>query len=159
LVELLTGLVFLASWLSYGRQSSAVALVYSALLAGFIVATFIDFEHFIIPDEITLGGMMAGLVASALVPALHHSSTPAAVMRESIVGLAVGAGVIYAILRLGKVLFGRQKFTLNAKTKLVFTESALVLPDQQIPYDEIFYRKSDTIALEAERVELIDRCY
>jgi len=32
------------------------------VLAGFIVATFIDLEHFIIPDEITVGGMVAGVV-------------------------------------------------------------------------------------------------
>jgi prepilin signal peptidase PulO-like enzyme (type II secretory pathway) len=39
-----------------------LALAYCVLLAGFIVATFIDFEHFIIPDEITIGGMVAGFL-------------------------------------------------------------------------------------------------
>jgi leader peptidase (prepilin peptidase) / N-methyltransferase len=28
-----------------------------------------------------------------------------------------------------------------------------------IPYEEIFYRKSDTIVLQANTVELVDRCY
>src|ERR1051326_3206968 len=64
LVELLTVITFLACWLMFGRQSAALALVYCLFLAGLIVATFIDFEHFIIPDEITLGGCGAGGVCS-----------------------------------------------------------------------------------------------
>ena len=33
------------------------------------------------------------------------------------------------------------------------------LPDEEIPYEEIFYRRSDTIVVMARRIELIDRCY
>ena len=47
--------------LGFGRQSALLALIYGAFLAGLIVATFIDFEHFIIPDEITLGGAVVGV--------------------------------------------------------------------------------------------------
>jgi leader peptidase (prepilin peptidase) / N-methyltransferase len=56
LVELLTGLMFLGAWLAHGRASGGIiVLMYSLLLAGMIAATFIDFEHYIIPDEITIG--------------------------------------------------------------------------------------------------------
>jgi leader peptidase (prepilin peptidase)/N-methyltransferase len=34
-----------------------------------------------------------------------------------------------------------------------------VLPGHEIPYEEIFYRKTDTIFLNARTVELIDRTY
>ena len=74
LVELLTGLVFLACWLAHGRQSALLVLVYCLVLAGFIVATFIDLEHIIIPDEITLGGIAAGFLCSMAVPLLHHAA-------------------------------------------------------------------------------------
>ncbi|MDQ6765665.1 MAG: prepilin peptidase, partial [Verrucomicrobiota bacterium] len=53
-VELLTALLFLAIWRAFPWE---IALVYWLLAALLIVATFIDFEHFIIPDEITLGGV------------------------------------------------------------------------------------------------------
>jgi hypothetical protein len=33
------------------------------------------------------------------------------------------------------------------------------LPDREIPYEELFYRKSDTILLHAKTVELVDRSY
>jgi leader peptidase (prepilin peptidase)/N-methyltransferase len=158
-VELLTGLMFLTAWLTQGRHSPGVAVVYCVLLSGFIVATFIDFEHFIIPDEITLGGIGTGLVLSAAVPALHGYVLRTPAVRASMLGAVAGAGIVYAILRMGKLLFGRQRFVLQPGSKILFTETALILPEQQIPYEEIFYRKSDAIELEAHRVELIDRCY
>ena len=159
IVELLTGLAFLACWLAYGRTAPWLAVVYSIFLAGLIVATFIDFEHFIIPDEITLGGAVAGFAISFILPQLHGVKSVGQGMARSALGIAVGAGVVYAILRLGKLLFGRQKIKLPGETKIIFTETALCLPEKVIPYEEIFYRKSDTIVLEARTVELIDRGY
>ena len=35
----------------------------------------------------------------------------------------------------------------------------MCLPDQQIPYEELFYRKSDTVILQARTLELVDRGY
>lgn len=158
-VELLTGLAFLAAWVAAGRATPLVALVYCLVLAGFIVATFIDLEHFIIPDEITIGGMVAGVVLSFAVPALHGATSHVAGLLQSLLGLAVGAGVVYAVVRVGKVLFGRQRIELPPDTRIVFTETSVVLPDQEIPFEELFYRKSDVITLEAKSVELSDRCY
>jgi len=158
-VELLTGVAFLACWLAYGQISPWLAVVYSVFLAGLIVATFIDFEHFIIPDEITLGGAAAGFVISFFLPQLHGAGSVGEGMVRGLIGIAAGAGIVYAVLRMGKLLFGRQRVKLDGESKIVFTEAALCLPDQEIPYEEIFYRKSDTIVLEARRVELIDRSY
>jgi len=159
LVELLTGIAFLSCWLVFGKQSAALALVYSIFLAGLLAATFIDFEHFIIPDEITIGGIVVGFICSFLVPALHHAESLTASMKRSVLGIVVGAGVIYAILRLGKLLFGRQKIELPENTKIVFSETAVHLPDKDIPFEDLFYRQSDVITLQARTIELVDRCY
>ncbi len=163
-VELLTGVAFLGCWLMFGNHANplptlALGLAYAVFLAGLICATFIDFEHFIIPDEITLGGIVVGFAASLVVPALHDTDSIQTALWRSALGIIVGAGIIYAILRLGKLLFGRQKFQLEPDTTIYFTDTAVCLPDLVIPYDEIFYRKSDTISLKASRVELVDRCY
>jgi leader peptidase (prepilin peptidase)/N-methyltransferase len=162
LVELLTGLMFLWAWLAYGARSPWLALAYCLFLGALIAATFIDFEHFIIPDEITLGGMVAGFVLSVLVPQLHcppKAVSVVASIKASLIGLAVGGGVIYAILRIGKLMFGRQKVVLPAETRIVFGETAVILPDREIPYEELFYRKSDAVVLKARTVELVDRGY
>ncbi len=159
LVELLSGVTFLGCWLAFGTQSVTVALIYAFFLAGLIVATFIDFEHFIIPDEITIGGMIAGFAGSLLIPALHQKSSRLGGMTESLLGIAVGAGLIYFILRMGKLVFGRQKLALPPDTKIIFGQTAVQLPDRDIPYEDLFYRPSDVIALQARTVELVDRCY
>jgi leader peptidase (prepilin peptidase) / N-methyltransferase len=159
LVELLTGLGFLGTWLAYGAQSVPLALIYCLVLAGLIAATFIDLEHFIIPDEITLGGIAAGFLCSFAVPVLQGEQHAFGALKKSALGIVVGGGVLYLIVRLGKFLFGRHKIELAPDSKIVFTEDGLVLPEEEIPYEDIFYRKSDTIVLEAKRLELIDRCY
>src|SRR5688572_21065015 len=159
LVELLTGAAFLSCWLVFGNQSAALALIYSMFLAGLIAATFIDLEHFIIPDEITIGGIVVGFICSFLVPALHQADSLTASMTRSVLGILVGAGVIYLILRLGKLLFGRQRIELPENTKIIFSETAVHLPDKEIPFEDLFYRQSDVIILQARTIELIDRCY
>jgi leader peptidase (prepilin peptidase) / N-methyltransferase len=166
LVELLTGLVFAGCWLRFGHSHPLVALVYCVMIAGLIAATFIDFEHFIIPDEITFGGMAAGFCAAFLVPASHldslyfrpmRASGPA--MVDSLIGMAVGGAVVYGMLRFGKLLFGRYRVLLPPATRIFFTETAVKLPDREIAYEELFYRSGDAIRLQARSVELIDRCY
>jgi leader peptidase (prepilin peptidase)/N-methyltransferase len=159
LVELLTGITFLACWNVFGRQSAGLAVVYSFFLAGLIAATFIDFEHFIIPDEITIGGMIAGVAVSALVWRLHGQETWLGSVLQSLLGLGVGAGLIYTILRIGKLLFGRQRMEIPGNAKVVFSETGVFIGDKEITYDELFYRQSDVITLHAHRVELADRCY
>ena len=159
LVELLTGVAFLGCWLVYGPESAGLALVYALFLSGLIAATFIDFEHFIIPDEITIGGMAVGFVCSFFVPAVHGQASLPGAMKLSLLGTAVGAGLVYSVLRAGKLLFGREKIALPADARIVFSETALHLPDRDIPYEERFYRQSDVITLRARTVELADRCY
>jgi leader peptidase (prepilin peptidase)/N-methyltransferase len=166
LVELLTGTVFALCWLRFGPAWAGQAMVYCLFIAGLIAATFIDFEHFIIPDEITVGGMVAGFLLAFFVPGTHRlfpflppAQHPGPGMRESALGMVIGAALVYGILRAGKLLFGRYKLQLEPRSRIVFTESSLQLPAQNIPYEDIFYRSSDTIRLQAERVELVDRCY
>jgi len=159
IVELFTGLTFLACWLVFGAQSPWLALVYCLFLSGLIVATFIDFEHFIIPDEITLGGAVVGFVISFLLPSLHGVRTNGESLVQSIIGIVAGAGIVYGVLRGGKLLFGRKKMKLPLEATIIFSETALSLPDKEIPYEDIFYRKSDTIVFHARTVELVDRCY
>jgi len=72
MVELLTGVGFWAFYAFFGMHP--VFWAYGMMLAGFIVATFIDFEHRIIPDEISIGGMYVGIVLSLLIPDLHQIS-------------------------------------------------------------------------------------
>jgi len=159
LVETLTGAMFMGCWIGFGEDSPVLAIVFALFVAGLIVATFIDFEHFIIPDEITIGGMVVGFIISFLVPSLHGEQSLTGALLKSLLGIGVGFGIVYAIVRLGKLMFGRQRIELPADTRIIFSETAVHLPDKDVPYDELFYRQSDVIVMNARTLELIDRCY
>ena len=73
--------------------------------------------------------------------------------------MGFGAGIVYAVVRIGKLLFGRQKVELPTGSRIVFHETGVVLPDREIPFEEMFYRKTDVITIEASSVELLDRKY
>lgn len=136
------------------------------MISGMIAATFIDFEHLIIPDQFTIGGIVAGLFCSLLAPGIHITfpylarlSGPGAGLLQGALGLAVGAGLIYAVLRLGKLFLGLRKVSLPPGSRVIFTESSLQLPAEEIPYEDIFVRKTDAIETPECRVEMVDRCY
>ena len=57
--------------LSRGRSR----LLYWVFISLLIVGTFVDLEHFIIPDQITIGGTIAGICASVAVPALMNTDS------------------------------------------------------------------------------------
>jgi leader peptidase (prepilin peptidase)/N-methyltransferase len=157
-IWILIGVAILSCWMQFG-QSPAMVLAYSVFLGGLIVATFIDFAHFIIPDAVTIGGAFAGLICSLLLPQLQGQKLVIAGVLQSLLGIGAGAGLLYLVLRFGKLLFGSHRLALSNDVKIVFSGSALFLGDKKIPYDELFYRKSDTVTLHAHRVELAGRSY
>jgi len=83
-------------------------------VCGFIVAIFVDFEHRIIPDEISVGGMFAGLLFSLMIPALHGYEAGPGVwpfvksFGQSLLGVLVGGGAIYAMGLLGDFIFKKE---------------------------------------------------
>lgn len=101
LVELLTALTFLGLYLRYGPSFDF--LVFALFLCGLIVATFVDIQHRIIPDEISLGGTAAGLLLAVLRAFLvgrdltGRFSFAWPVFLDALIGAAVGAGVIFLV--------------------------------------------------------------
>ncbi len=86
LVELLTALLFLASWSRFGWNWS-LWLRDWPLMAALVAVTFIDLDLRIIPDEISLGGLVWGLLTCFLDPRLG--------VIGALAGAALGFGVFY----------------------------------------------------------------
>lgn len=108
LVELLTALLFAASWLQLDPVPALLGMLFCALL---LCATFIDLDHMIIPDRFSIGGMVLGVLLAFTFPALHavDTSIPLLARMESgllaIIGAFVGSGLVYWISVLGEVVF------------------------------------------------------
>ncbi len=111
LVELLTAVLFWLAWRRFGIDPRTP--VYLLVLSGLILGTFVDLEHMIIPDRVTLGGIVAGLALSPLVPALHGAAGPMAALRAAAIGVAAGAGGLYAVAVLGRWAFGKEAMGLG----------------------------------------------
>ncbi|HOW64095.1 MAG TPA: prepilin peptidase [Candidatus Paceibacterota bacterium] len=158
-VELATALLFLAAWLKAGEGSAGLALVYSLFLAGLLAASVIDYEHFIIPDEITLGGMVAGFLLSAMLPGLHQTPSIPEALKQSGLGILAGTGLIYATVRIGKWFLGKKRHDLPPDSKVIFGENGVQLPDETIAYEDIFYRPSDALEFHARSVLLGEQSF
>ncbi|MEW6100696.1 MAG: prepilin peptidase [Candidatus Omnitrophota bacterium] len=94
LVELLTAILFVMLFDRYNLTFDF--FFYAVLFSALIVATFIDIAHRIIPDEISVGGMILGLILSSLrglsFSPFQLSLKPAL---NSLLGILAGGGIIY----------------------------------------------------------------
>ncbi len=82
LVEFATGILWaVVGWRLAGTAGGYLTgilagLVELAFVSAMIVTFLVDLDHRIILDEISLGGTGVALVASALLPGLHHADSP-----------------------------------------------------------------------------------
>lgn len=93
-IELMTGLIFAGIAWRYG--GTAWALLYMFFAAALICAAMIDFDYQIIPDSISIGGLV---VALATVPTLHayYGESFLAALARSALGALVGAGTLWLV--------------------------------------------------------------
>src|SRR5436305_11053189 len=117
-VELLTALFFLIIWKSFPWQ---IAIAYWVFIALIIAATFIDFEHFIIPDEITIGGTVAGLLAAIAIPRLMNTDRRLMALLTSVASAALGYALLWLVLEGGKIVFGKKRIRLEKPTAVSWT--------------------------------------
>ena len=96
-VEFLTAALFAAVAAYYGVTWTT--LEYLILVFGLVVGSFIDLDHMILPDEITLGGLALGLLGAALNPERDFM--------EALIGVLVGGGSLWLVAYIYFVFTGR----------------------------------------------------
>ena len=110
-VELLTAVLFTACWL---RLPPLVAVCGWIFLSCLIAATFIDLDHFIIPDIFTIGLGVFGVLLSTLVPALHGQGGNHFIIEglrslvASLQGLLLGSAVVLWIALIAEILLKKE---------------------------------------------------
>jgi leader peptidase (prepilin peptidase)/N-methyltransferase len=87
IVELLTALLFLWCYVTFGISWALVPAF--VLIGGLVVASFVDLDWRIIPDEISVGGMWAGFVLSILFPVLHKGPSFEVLLTGSMVSFVL----------------------------------------------------------------------
>ena len=106
LVEALTGVLFVLLYLKFSLTIAFA--VYCALVASFIALTFIDLDHYIIPNRITFGGMAVGLVLSFTAKYIPGDRFIVTNTLEAISGGVLFAGILYLLDQLSLLIFKKR---------------------------------------------------
>lgn len=108
LIELLGALLFVAAfWKWQGSIETIFMWIWIALM---IAGSFIDFDHKLLPDFTTVGGMVLGLIYGAILSYFEKSYIP---LMCSGIGLALGFGMLWLIRFLGTLAFKREAMGLG----------------------------------------------
>lgn len=86
-VEALTAVMFALVFYKFGWSWFLPEML--IFVFGLIVVTFIDFDHFLLPDVFTLPGIVIGLVGAVLIPERS--------VVDSVLGLLFGGGFLWAL--------------------------------------------------------------
>ena len=97
-VEFLTGSIYLIIYLIYGL--SIQSLIYIILSSALIIIAFIDLNQQIVPDVISLPGIVIGFIISFFVTYISFIN--------SALGVLVGGGIILIIGIAGSVIFKKE---------------------------------------------------
>ena len=97
-VEFLSGLIYLIIYLTYGL--SIQSLIYIFLSSALIIIAFIDLNEQIVPDVISLPGIVIGFIISFFVPYISFVN--------SALGVLVGGGIILIIGLAGSAIFKKE---------------------------------------------------
>jgi len=96
IVELLTAIIFVIFFNYYGISYDF--FFYLVFVCSLIIATFVDIKHRIIPDEVSIGGMIVGFLLSAIkglnLKPITYNPQP---MFNSFLGIIIGGGIIYLV--------------------------------------------------------------
>lgn len=98
IVEAVNGLTYgvIVWYFGLGWQS----VIYAALFSALLVISYIDLDHQIIPDVITLPGIGVGVLAAVTVLPLGFL--------DSVLGLLLGGGVLFGLAWISPYLFGKE---------------------------------------------------
>ena len=159
-VELVTALLFLAIWESFPWQ---VAIAFWVFVSFLIIGTFIDFEHFIIPDRVTIGGVIAGVAFSVTVPALMGTDSRLAAGVRSFLAAALGYVILWIVLEAGKIAFGRKRIRFEAPTLFTWAkrgdDADFVVGTEESLWSDYFAREKDRLLLICEEVRIDHHTY
>ena len=114
LVETLGGLLFLAAFWKFGVWAPAM-WVWIALM---IVGSFIDFDHQLLPDFVTVNGMIYGVLLNGVLTGLEYSrhsdiSLFDCPIASSLIGLVFGFGLLWLVRFFGSLAFKREAMGLG----------------------------------------------
>ncbi len=135
-------------------------------IALLIPITWIDGQHMIIPTGLTWAGSAIGLIGSIFAGGIVRLNLQGTadwserVLRSGL-GWIAGFGILYAIILIGKVLFGRQKTVFETAESWHLKEPEsdqeqlqFVVAGEATDWGDMFFRKSDKLLLKGHGLKI-----
>ena len=177
-VEVLTAALFYAAFLHtttmfgnpwpfmslWGPVTMSLWIFLALLVAG----TFIDIDHFILPHEITIGGMVVGILCSFWAPSLMEQETHLMGLLISFLSAALGLGLLWSVVELGKIAFGRLKHHFDEPAPWKITQTGddppvltVRIDGEDVPHawEEIFNREKDRLVITGPELAVNERTW
>jgi leader peptidase (prepilin peptidase)/N-methyltransferase len=111
-IEAGTALLFLGLWNVGGFPVGLVWILFAAMM---IPAAFIDLDTMEIPDTFSIGGFIAGILISALVPVIHGIEPTGVLvvdgvrgLTEGLLGAFVGSGLILWVALVAEAILKKE---------------------------------------------------
>ena len=127
-----------------------IAAAYSVLLTILAVGSIIDIGSFTLPLSLTLCSVAVGLVANACIPEMLAANSRLGALGFSALGLLAGYGIIWFIVEIGRLVYGRKKLVFPADVAFTWTrtgdEAELRVGDETHRWMDLFSRESDQLA-------------
>ena len=102
LVELFVGC--LIALVFYIFSNPITIIVYCIFFSLLIIGSGIDLKELWIPDFVSLGGILLGLILSYFIPSLHGSDISEIGLLHSFKGLVTGSGILFTIGYFAKLI-------------------------------------------------------
>jgi len=170
-VELFTGVLFYLIFLKFSgpweyiSQWIDVVVIYWVFAALLIAGTYIDLDHYILPHEITLGGLVAGLLGSFIAPETMGEMERQRGLLISFASACVGLGLLWLVVELGKLAFGRIKQVYEKPEAWSITQPNDKEPplfkagEEELTWADIFTRRSDRLLITCTEVYVNDKTF
>ena len=179
-VELLTGVLFYAVFVklssSHGprvfehvKDWGPLVLIFWVFTALLVSGTFIDIDHYILPHFITIGGFSLGILSCWWQPEMMNNFKPgidrghAVVL--SFVSACIALGVLWTVVELGKLAFGRIKETFDEPKAWKVSQTDENEPpvfecgDTKLGWGDIFGRASDRLIIRCGSLKINKRSF
>lgn len=153
IVEVLTGALYLICWKVFPMMAAILAVIFLTIL---ITISFIDAEHQVIPIWWTTAGSVIALLGAFFFSGhlLNLDIYSAGGLKDGILGWIAGFLALWAVLHLGKLLFGRKKHRFEEALPWKVVEGReenpqihFLLDGEAYSWDDLFFRTSDELLL------------
>lgn len=105
MVELITALLAVGVWAQCGPGLRGLGMFFFA--CALLVVTYVDLDHRIIPNLVTLPGIVVGLALAFVAPP-PGAGGPLTSLVDSLLGLLVGGGILWTVAWSYELLAGRE---------------------------------------------------